>query len=284
MSKILIIGAASGLGASLSASLLQNTQHTLTTVDDLRVEKDLKNLQFALSHKKGDRHKFYLTAINDQHIADKLFELERPDWVIFCKTPESVSYHQSLVKAIVCAKKYSAKLLYVSPDSWSYERNESYLFGREICCSDSNCENVSILNVSRIYGPRQEVGDIMVKAMSRIIHNKWPNVSDASGRPKDWIYIKDVVSAIECIIDNGEIGRHYTACSGHVASEHDVMMCLQKISEGRPYDFTNYDQLAMDCSGMLSLGWQPRHRMKDALEHTLSWYSVNTWAIDLEST
>ena len=280
--KILIVGAASGLGASLAASLLQNTPHTLVTVDDLRVERDLRNMQFALSHKKGDRHKFYLLSVSDAHMANKLFELERPDLVVFCKTPEKTTYHQSLVRSLVSASQYGAKLLYIAPDSWSPDRNESYQYGVEICKSDSNAVTAHVLRTCRIFGPRQELGDVLTNAMGRILAGKWPDTSLASDRPREWLYIKDLLSAIETLIGSGDLSGEYTASSGQFASEHEAMMCLQMISEGRGFDLSKYDTIPADCGRLNDLGWTPKYTLHEALEHTLSWYSINTWASNME--
>lgn len=276
--RVLVVGAASGLGASLAASLLQNTQHTLVTVDDLRVERDLQNLQFALSHKRGDRHRFYLCQISDAHIANKLFELERPDWVVFCKTPEKDTYHQSLVRTIISAKQYGARLIYLAPDSWSSDRNESYKYGIEICESESNDGTAHVLNTGRIFGPRQEEGDIITHAMGRILNGEWPNTALASDRPREWLYVKDALSAIETLICSNNISGKYTASSGNIASEHEVMMCLQMISEGRGFEFSKHDIHILDSSKLIELGWSPKYQLRDALEHTLSWYSINAWA------
>jgi len=279
LAKILIVGAASGIGSSVAASLLQNTPHSIVTVDDLRVEPNLNNMQFAMSHKRGDRHRFHLTSVNDSHISSKLFEIERPDYVIFCKTPESLAYHQSLVKIIQCASRTKTKVLYINQDSWSCSRNESYKYGVEICRSDSNKDVVCILNTCRIYGPRQEIGDPIVSIMSKIIDHEPSRVESSSDRPKEWIYIKDLLSAIERIIQSESVCGEYSAASNQVASEHEIIMCLKMISEGRDFDFNqNCDYVPQDCRRLRSVGWEPKYALREALEHTLAWYSVNRWA------
>ena len=279
MAKILIVGAASGIGAGLAASLLQNTQHSLITIDDLRVESSLNNLQFALSHKKGDRHKFYLTQVNDLHIAERLFELERPECVVFCKTPEPQVYHQSLAKILHCASKFNSKVIYINQDSWSYERSESHKYGVELCRSESNKEVSCILHTCRVYGPRLDPPDPVMRAVSGILDGKWPNTVGASSRPREWIYVKDLISAVEAIIHSNDVSGEYYASSSQVASEHEIIMCLQMISEGRPFSFTKHNDVILhDCSRIHSLGWRPKYQLRDALEHTLSWYSINKWA------
>jgi nucleoside-diphosphate-sugar epimerase len=236
-------------------------------------------MQFAMSHKKGDRHKFYLTPMNDSHMAATVFRLEHPDIVVFCKTPEPHFYHQSLVQTIWHAKECGAKVIYVSQDSWSFDRNESQRYAIEVCRSESNCENVCALYTSRVYGPRQEIGDPLVLAISRILDGKWPNTATASNRPKQWLYIKDLVLAVEKIIDSGDISGEFRAAASHIASEHEVTMCLQMISEGRKFTFSNYqDFIHTDCSRLINIGWSPKHSLSEALEHTLAWYAINPWA------
>lgn len=279
MSKILIIGAASCIGASLAASILQNTQHTLVTVDDLRAEKNLNNLQFALSHKRGDRHRFYLTSVSDQHICDKLFELERPDLVVFCKTPEKETYHQSLVKTILCCKKTNTKMMYLYPDSASESAQESYKYGKEVCDSDSARDHVSVVHTCRVYGPRQDVADPITAAMVNVINGSWPQTSLLSDRPREWIYIKDLLSAIDVIMSSSSKEHEYFISSGEVASEHEVAMCIKMISESRDFDFSSHEGFSRADNGAISsLGWIPKYGLRQALEHTLAWYAANDWA------
>jgi dTDP-D-glucose 4,6-dehydratase len=280
--KVLIVGAASGIGGSIAASLLQNTQHVIVTVDDLRAEKGLNNLQFALSHKRGERHKFYLSPMNDEHIAGRLFKLEKPDMVIFCKTPEPIAYHQSLVKTIHFARETGAKVMFLNADSWSHDRNESLRYAAEICSSESVLDTACIVNSCRVFGPRQEVGDPLVRAMTSIADSKWVGAFGASQTLKEWIYVKDLISAVESILSPVLMNGVYNVVSNNVSSEFEITSCLRSISSGDDFKFNkNIDFPRTEHGRIKSLGWTAKYDLREALEHTLSWYCANAWAREL---
>jgi dTDP-D-glucose 4,6-dehydratase len=271
MSKILIIGAASGVGASLATSLLQNTTHSVISVDDLRAETKLHNMQFALSHKKGDRHKFHLTSVADPHLCHALFSIEDPDIVVFCKTPEPHSYHQSLVHSIHEAQVRNKKYIYLIPEHADPFAREQLSLGLDVCNSDSVKDFVHILFTCRVFGPRQGKQEPLTRLMCSIINGDevQPHASDELS---EWIYIKDIISGLEYMIDQPEMRRH-TIKTGQTASELEIFKYLSELPYSRESTFGMLEHTNSDIPG-----WEPRHKLASALEHTIAWYSINQWA------
>ncbi len=270
MSKILIIGAASGVGATLATSLLQNTTHSVISVDDLRAETKLDNMQFALSHRKGDRHRFHLTSVADQHLSRTLFNIEDPDVVIFCKTPEPHTYHQSLVHAIHEAQSRGKKFIYLIPEYTDIFLQEQLALGLQVCDSPSIKDYVHILFTCRVFGPRQGAIEPLTPIMCAIIDGAIPR--DVSGVTSEWIYIKDVVTGIEQVIANTTDLRH-SIYTGQKASELEIFQYLSQLPYSRETELCTADSPHSDLPG-----WYPKHKLNAALEHTISWYSINQWA------
>jgi dTDP-D-glucose 4,6-dehydratase len=114
--------------------------------------------------------------------------------------------------------------------------------------------------------------------MGRIIASKWPNTEAASNTPREWLYIKDLLSSAELLLNSGSMSGEYFAASGRVASEYEIMMGLQRISEGLPIDIAKHEFTPANCDRLQAMGWNSKYELREALEHTLSWHAVNTWA------
>ncbi len=270
MSKILIVGSASGLGSSLATSLLQNSEHSVVSVDDLRAERNLHNMQFALSHRKGDRHRFHLTSMADQHLCKSIFKTEEPDVVIFCKTPEPKSYHISLVNCIQESMASNKKFIYVANEFYDQFSNDQIKFGLEICDSPSVREHTSVLNMCHLFGPRQGANHPLTRIMCSILDGTSPPMLQEECI--EWLYVKDAVAAIEQMILE-PTGAKHTLRSGLEASETDIFMYLTHLPHSRE------SGLGIESAHSSSLGeWKPKHRLASAIEHTISWYSINQWA------
>jgi dTDP-D-glucose 4,6-dehydratase len=121
----------------------------------------------------------------------------------------------------------------------------------------------------------------MIEAMGQIIAGKWPNMSHFSHAPEHWLYIKDLLTAIEYILASQNIENEYKVVPNRSSSEYDVITYLQKIGDGtRPAVIKEEITASTDSSSIYALGWNQKYALREALEHTLSWYAVNAWALN----
>lgn len=97
---------------------------------------------------------------------------------------------------------------------------------------------------------------------------------------KDFLDVKDVVSAYEFLMDNGRCGDVYNICSGRAVKIRELLDTLlsfsgEKIevvedpSRLRPEDS---NVVYGDCSKLKALGWAPEHRLEDGLKALLDYW------------
>lgn len=100
---------------------------------------------------------------------------------------------------------------------------------------------------------------------------------------RDWIYVEDHSAAVLSVIERGRPGEVYNVGSGCEVSNLDMTRAILRIL-GKPEslirhvaDRPGHDRrYAIDASRLRSeLGWSPRYRFEEALEHTVRWYAEN---------
>lgn len=97
---------------------------------------------------------------------------------------------------------------------------------------------------------------------------------------KDFLYVKDVVSAYELLFDKGEHGSVYNICSGRAVKVQEIMDILISLSSERieviqdPSRMRPSDVKVLygDAARLKSLGWSPRHSLKQGLKELLNFW------------
>ena len=135
-------------------------------------------------------------------------------------------------------------------------------------------------------GPGQEgtyaVGAFsgQIVAIERGQSEKRIDVGNLSAR-RDFLDVRDVVTAYRILLDSGAQGQAYNVCSGNPVSMRSVLDKLLEIAgllgdvevleskDGRPGDI---DVLYGDPSKIKRLGWQMCIPFEDSLRETLDWY------------
>jgi dTDP-glucose 4,6-dehydratase len=144
---------------------------------------------------------------------------------------------------------------------------------------------VTISNCSNNYGPFQFPEKFIALAITNVLENKPVPVYGDGMYERDWLYVADHCSAIELILQKGEIGQTY--CIGGMTEEVSnlnlIKMILQEMGAGtdmiqfvkdRPAHDRRY---AVDWSKIKrELGWYPQSGLEEYLRHTISWYKQNT--------
>lgn len=280
MSKVLIIGGASFLGSAVSTYLLQNTSNSVCTVDDLEVERDLRNLQFSLGHKRGDRHRFNLCSLTDLNVLHRLFQLESPDTAVFCPAlcENGERYMESALAFKIACKATDARGIIAIDDYLLSVQNETYDVVRANLAGVGG--DIMTAEFSAVYGPRMSIKHPIVSAVMDILGGDWPRTSQLSTRPREWVYIQDFASAVSRIIADGVAGTAYRFASPDVASSEEVGTCIKRIFDQMPFDFCGHvEHQAFGNAEAAGLGWEQKFWLKNAIEHTLSWYHLNSWAL-----
>jgi len=200
---------------------------------------------------------------------------------------------------IEIARKINSKFLYLStshvygipkalPIKEDHPRNPTSIYSASKLAGEIVCESyansydmdVSIIRLFSVYGPKSPEHLVT----SRIILQSLKNDSIKLGNlyPKrDFIYIKDVVCAIELVLKKTSGLSTYNIGSGKSYSILELCNVLQKIS-GRKIRIESIKSKARknDVNNVISnnskirkLGWKPKTYIDSGLKETFEWFS-----------
>ena len=266
--KILITGAAGGIGSSISNVLKNN--HKLILVDNLR-NGHLKNLNIDLIDS------LYQYDINSKEF-EELFELEKPDIVIHlaavtslpdCETNVSDCFRinvEGTASVLNCCKKYGVSKFIFSSTSAIYENNVinnsgfkedeetnptlfyslSKKMAEDICRSyrENYKIDIVIFRFFNVFGPNQDMYRKNPPLINYIVrefdNNRQPILHSDGKQSRDYIYIDDVIKAIEqSFTHKFESDYLFNLCSGKIVSVNEIVDVIKKTDD----KFKNIDVL-----------------------------------------
>lgn len=140
---------------------------------------------------------------------------------------------------------------------------------------------ISITNCSNNYGPFQFPEKFIPLAITNLLEGKTVPVYGDGKYIRDWLYVDDHCSAIECVLRKGKIGETY--CVGGLNDEINNISIIKKILsilgkeessivfvKDRPGHDRRY---AVDWTKISrELGWKPKYDIDTYLRITVDWY------------
>ena len=159
----------------------------------------------------------------------------------------------------------------------------SKLTGEILCESYSKSYglDISIARLFSIYGPNSPKHLITSKIIQQLL--KGNIIELGNTRPKrDFLYIDDVIQALELILQNNKGFNSYNIGSGKSYSIENLCRRIIKISNkniqfqskkslSRTNDIQN---IVANCSKIKKLGWKPQMKLNDGLKLTYDWFKV----------
>jgi len=258
--KILVIGSLGFVGRSLIQSFLpkqrlETQQYQVVGLDnfshDYQKYNDFKNKNY----------KFYLADIKDQHIFNRILELENPDFVINTVEDLSASTYDSLILA---STKYNYKFISIC--------NYTNTFHNLI--TDSN---ILLFRHCNLFGQRQSLNNILPQTITNILNEK-PTIINKY-EDHEWLYIDDFVSAIQLAISKNAVGS-FDISAGFEMSNVEFVNKIYSIFK-TPLNIQTKTQLrtsnTCDATQIKELGWQPKYKFTEALADSIAWYRGNNW-------
>jgi dTDP-glucose 4,6-dehydratase len=243
MKKILITGTAGFIfGNFVRKAIYDQNQkrekkYTFASID--RVTDNAVNSMYW-----NRNHTFHIADIRDQHVLNRIFEVERPDIVIHgaaetfvdtsLKDPNSfvtsnVLGTQNIVNC--CLKNNVGRLIYISTDevygqltsesdaAWTEEaplnpRNpySATKAAGELLVQAANKTHGLIYNITRCsnnYGPRQLPEKLVPKAIKCVLEGQKIPIYGQGQQIRDWTFVADNCTAIMTILDKGEPNEAY---------------------------------------------------------------------------
>lgn len=135
------------------------------------------------------------------------------------------------------------------------------------------------------YGPGQSAGYVISDFTSKVASLEREGGGTLTtgnlDHIRDFLHIRDLVSAYETLAERGTAGEAYNVCSGEATPIRHLIDILKALS-ARPFEAVPSKKpdrrasdrrvLLGDSSKLKALGWSPRHSLHDGLAETLkSW-------------
>ena len=144
---------------------------------------------------------------------------------------------------------------------------------------------IIITRGNNVYGPRQYPEKIIPKFIEQLLDNKTMTIHGDGSSRRNFIYVDDVSSAIDIILEKGEINQIYNIGSENEYSVIDIAELLLRII--RPnYNLEdniehvtdrnfNDRRYAIDYTKLKLLGWQEKTNFIEGIQKTINWIQNN---------
>ena len=278
--KVMIVGAAGFIGSTTATYLLKHPDFNVVSIDDLSTMPDPYNLEPA--RRATSRHAFHVADATDARIMGKILQIERPDTILF-----AVELDDRGMSAIATIQQECLKIG-LDVDKiivvCSHRGQEGDYLGLPALPDFSEMRNCTVVSTCRVFGPRQHSRHLIPRAIYKNLALTNVPVETNKTLAQEWLYIGEFFKALLMILQADHCAGAYCISSGDVATEHEIAEKISEIIKGDP-TFESAKGLSevisntLDCSEIRNLGWRPTQNLAKALEHTVRWFSDNTWAL-----
>ena len=136
--------------------------------------------------------------------------------------------------------------------------------------------DVSIARIFSVYGPASPPHHVITKIIKNLINKEKIKLGNLFPK-RDFIYIQDVVSAIEILVKKTNGFNIYNIGTGNSSSISDLIEMLSKITNKNAEIETDISkirknevkEIRSDISKMMKLGWKPKYDLNKGLKLTV---------------
>ena len=136
--------------------------------------------------------------------------------------------------------------------------------------------DVSIARIFSVYGPASPPHHVITKIIKNLINKEKIKLGNLFPK-RDFIYIQDVVSAIEILVKKTNGFNIYNIGTGNSSSISDLIEMLSKITNKNAEIETDISkirknevkEIRSDISKMIKLGWEPKYDLNKGLKLTV---------------
>lgn len=304
--RLLVTGGAGFIGSNFVHYALENTTHSVVTLDALTYAGSKSNLEGAL---ESDRHRFVEGDIRDRGLVDEL--VADVDAVVNFAAESHVDRSIDSAEPFVATNVQGTQTLLDAARTHDIERfvqvstDEVYGQVLEGTFSEADPLNprnpyaatkagadllarsyyttydlpVMITRSSNNYGPRQHREKLIPKFITNAANGEALPVYGDGSNVREWTYVVDNCRGIDLVMREGMPGEPYNIGSGEELSNLDVTRRivaatgasedLVEFVEDRPGHDQRY---ALDTSKITDLGWEPRWGFDEGLAKTVKFY------------
>lgn len=292
MNSILVTGSSGFIGTKLVSSLMKKKYRLigLSNKPDKNlvknfIKKDIRKLDWKII--KGDFSSIiHLAAISDVELCQR-----NP---ILCLETNVLGTQ----KMLEIARKKDSKFIFISsghvyakpqklPILEDHQTNPASMYavsklGGEICCkayAESYGLEVTILRLFSVYGPNSSTNLVIPKIISQMMKHNIVKLGNLYPK-RDFVFIDDVVSAIELAIKKSRGFNLYNVGTGQSYSILEVCNMIKKIT-GKNVKVKSVKSLCRknevveivsDSSKIKKLGWKPKVSLFNGLQKTIQAY------------
>ena len=142
---------------------------------------------------------------------------------------------------------------------------------------------VIITRGSNTYGPHQYPEKVLpLFTTNAIDRQSLPLYKGGEHNVRDWLYVEDHASGIDCALRNGQPGEVYNVAGGNERENIELTRKILELTDrdesliqwvpDRPGHDRRY---SIDATKLKALGWQPAMPWEDGMATTVKWYQEN---------
>ncbi len=293
MKKILVTGYSGFIGSNLTGKLVKkyevvgvsNVKNSISSI--IRIEKDIRKLS-TRDIPKDISHIIHLAALSD---------------VSYCQENPSECFDVNIrgtQNLLEISRKIGSKFLFVStshvygtpinlPISEKHPKNPASIYASSKLAgeiiSESYAKNygmdVSIVRLFSVYGPNSPSHLVISRIINQIRTSNMIKLGNLYPK-RDFVFVDDVVSAIELVIKKSSGFEIFNIGSGKSFSIQEICKILQQISDKniairsvhalkRKQEIRN---VISNISKIVKIGWRPQTSIKTGLQVTFENYSL----------
>ncbi|MFC7047212.1 dTDP-glucose 4,6-dehydratase [Halobacteriaceae archaeon GCM10025711] len=304
--QLLVTGGAGFIGSNFVHYVLDQTDHSVVTLDALTYAGSKSNLEGVLGH---PRHEFVEGDIRDEALVEEL--IQETDAVINFAAESHVDRSIDGAKPFVSTNVQGTQVLLDAALDAGVDRfvqistDEVYgqiLDGTFAESDPLNPRNpyaatkasadllarsyyithdlpVLITRSSNNFGPRQHPEKLIPKFIKRAREGKSLPLYGDGSNVREWTYVEDNCRAVATVLEEGEPGEIYNIGSGvELPNTEITKKIIEQVDASEDQiefvdDRPGHDQrYALDTSKIEALGWEPRRSFEEGLAETIEYY------------
>lgn len=308
--KVLITGGAGFVGSHLCDSLISNGHNPVIFTRDIQKNHNVAHILEKITIEDVD-------VTNHSNLEKKIIEIN-PDVIFHLagQTSHKLSFENSLYDVDVNAKstltiletlrksKLNCRFILGStfvvvgrpnnlPINEESQCNPTSIYGANRLTSENYCKifhevyglDTVIFRITNSFGPREQYLTPTKNAINYLIYQASQGneitIYNQGKFFRDVIYIDDVISALDILMNEGKKGNLYWISSNKKIWFHEIGKILEEKTNGTIIygDATEYNKkvdvgnFLVDNSKLKSLGWNPNVSVKDGIIKTLEYFS-----------
>jgi len=303
---VLVTGGAGFIGSAFVRLLLEETSHTMTTLDALTYAGSKTNLEEVLEY---DDHEFVEGRIEDEAVVDPL--VAEADAVVNFAAESHVDRSIDGDAPFVQTNVAGTQVLLDAARRHDVDRfvqiSTDEVYGQTVQGEFSETDRlrprnpyaatkasadllalsyrttydlpVIVTRSSNNFGPRQHPEKLIPKFVTRAARGEELPLYGDGTNVREWTYVTDNCRGITTVLEQGEAGDIYNIGSGtelqnievaqHIVDAVGASSDLITFVEDRPGHDQRY---ALDTTSIRELGWEPEWSFEAGLERTIEYY------------